>query len=264
MKRSAPVAGTIEIASGMCVLKLQNLSADIPFTKPSSSSNDTAVPNVKKMLEDVREGKTLAHSTKQNLSKRQVSIYINHLQRGAGLVRGEMMGGWNTMLDQKLREWFLKEQKGTKKQTLAIEDMKETFANEQKNNTRKPTLAIEDSKDMKGTSDPKEDGKKAVAVEDHPDNDTEGPDNVDDKKLEKNKQASSTDSSDSDSSSTSSPEVPRPRINVHEWESDWQDQWHMALTLEHSIDEGNHKKRRIMKKILCALAKYKEQWDNAS
>ena len=186
------------------------------------------------------------------------------------------------MLDQKLREWFLKEQKGTKKQTLAIEDMKETFANEQ-NNTRKPTLAIEESKDMKGTSDPKEDEKKAVAIEDHRDtaehpmnpgsedmdnpsamNDTEGPDNNDDKKPEKNKQASSTDSSDSDSdsSSSSSPEV--PRFNVHEKESDWHDQWNMALTLEHSIDEGNHKKRRIMKRILCALAKYKEQWDNAS
>ena len=97
-------------------------------------------------------------------------------------------------------------------------------------------------------------------------NDTDGPDNVDGKNLDKNKQASSTDSSDSDSdsSSSSSPEV--PRVDVHEWESDWHDQG-MA---DGSHSEAQHsrrktqKKHRIMNKILCVLAKYKGQWDNVS
>ena len=120
MLRKAAVVGTFEVANGECVVRLSNVTSPhaSSSTCPTARDGETIpVPKPETVIHGIQNGTVVAHESKRNITKKQLAVHINSLQKGANVARGAS-GVWNNDLQEKLNAWFLKAMKGWKQEPL--------------------------------------------------------------------------------------------------------------------------------------------------
>ena len=103
MKRSAAVAGFIEIGDGTCRLELANLTVATTTTAETTQTTSTTVPlpTPHSLLDQVSTGAIRAHESKIGLTPRQLQSHMCYLHNKLALPAG-ISGGWS----EKAQEYY--------------------------------------------------------------------------------------------------------------------------------------------------------------
>ena len=91
MLRKAAVVGTFEVANGECVVRLSNVTSPhaSSSTCPTARDGETIpVPKPETVNHGIQNGTVVVHESKRNITKKQLAVHTNYLQKGANVARG--------------------------------------------------------------------------------------------------------------------------------------------------------------------------------
>ena len=201
------------------------------------------MPNINDMLVKIKTNAIPVHSTKKDLTNRQILSFINHLQKDCGLERGEN-GGWNDALQSKLYTWFLKCKKGRSQHQLAIEDAPKPNADVNEPDTPKPDVSTDDAPDSSSESSKSDSSSSSSSSS------SKG-------KVDTSRASSSKGKVDTSRASSS-----KGKVDASRWDSDWHDVWAMVSSLAESAG-ASAKRQRIVKQLFRTVEQSKKAWDDA-
>ena len=246
MKRSAAVAGFIEIGDGTCRLELANLTVATTTTAGTTQTTSTTVPlpTPRSLLDQVSTGAIRAHESKIGLTPRQLQSHMCYLQNKLALTAG-ISGGWSEKAQELLLRWFAAPKKGAKSSSskpLAIKDV------EQPSSSKTPAaLAIKDVEQPSSS--------KTLESMDHEQPLTENAETPLQATVESD-QAECASTSSSDSSSSSS----LPVIDVSQCGSEWHDLWQQTTVLNQHC-AGSNKRSQALKNLFKSIYAAKRRFD---
>lgn len=248
MKRSAAVAGFIEIGDGTCRLELANLTVATTTTAGTTQTTSTTVPlpTPRSLLDQVSTGAIRAHESKIGLTPRQLQSHMCYLQNKLALTAGSS-GGWSEKAQELLLRWFAAPKKGAKSSSskpLAIKDV------EQPSSSKTPAaLSIKD------VEQPSSSKTLESMDHDHEQPLTENAETPLQATVESD-QAECASTSSSDSSSSSS----LPVIDVSQWGSEWHDLWQQTTALNRHC-AGSNKRSQALKNLFKSIYAAKRRFD---
>ncbi|CAE7828875.1 unnamed protein product [Symbiodinium sp. CCMP2592] len=246
MKRSAAVAGFIEIGDGTCRLELANLTVATTTTSGTTQTTSTTVPlpTPQSLLDQVSTGAICAHESKIGLTPRQLQSHMCYLQNKLSLTAG-ISGGWSEKAQELLLRWFAAPKKGAKSSSskpLAIKDV------EQPSSSKTP--AAQASKDVEQPS-----SSKTLENMDHEQPLTENGETPLQATAESDQAECASTSSDDSSSSSS-----LPVIDVSQWGSEWHDLWQQTTVLNRHC-AGSNKRTQALKNLFKSIYAAKHRFD---
>ena len=281
MLRKAAVVGTFEVANGECVVRLSNVSPHASSsTCPTARDGETIpVPKPETVIHGIQNGTVVVHESKRNITKKQLAVHINYLQKGANVARGAS-GVWNNELQEKLNAWFLKAMKGWKQEPLLAltddpnreerkrkrtdddRDDSKTKATSSASTSPAPTPNIDEpaassssysssGSEEQNESEEAESDSDASTSSDGAQKPREDIALDDDQKPSENKEAAPLD------------DVYQLELEVDGWDGDWLDAWRSAAWLFDKRTGGSDDKKEITANLLREVHKAKMAWDAA-
>ena len=131
------VSGVVSIEDGAAHLRLVPTN---PTTPPPATPTATRVPwptsntrNDEEIYEAIKDGKAAIHSTREPMTKKELQVSMNNIQRGLKL-KGGAGGGWSVEADLKLLRLLASSKKAYAKgnHAKAIKDVDKVLAIEDK------------------------------------------------------------------------------------------------------------------------------------
>ncbi|CAE7291429.1 unnamed protein product [Symbiodinium microadriaticum] len=113
MKRSATVAGVLEIGQGVCKLKLKNLtfqseaasSSNTSTSQSPTSSSIANVPDVANVIEQIKSGDLVTRASEKTITSRQIQSHVCYIQRTLSFVAG-IKSGWSEQAQEAFQTWL--------------------------------------------------------------------------------------------------------------------------------------------------------------
>ena len=282
MLRKAAVVGTFEVANGECVVRLSNVTSPhaSSSTCPTARDGETIpVPKPETVINGIQNGTVVVHESKRNITKKQLAVHINYLQKGANVARGAS-GVWNNELQEKLNAWFLKAMKGWKQEPLLAltddpnhEERKRKRTDDDRDDSKtkatssastSPALTPNIDKPVASSSSSSSSGSEEQSESEEAESDSDAStssdgaqkprENIaldDDQKPSENKEAAPLD------------DVYQLELEVDGWDGDWLDAWRSAAWLFDKRTGGSDDKKEIIANLLREVHKAKMAWDAA-
>ena len=231
------------------------------------------------LIHGIQNGTVVVHESKRNITKKQLAVHINYLQKGANVARGAS-GVWNNELQEKLNAWFLKAMKGWRQEPLLAltddpnreeckrkrtdddRDDSKTKATSSASTSPAPTPNID--KPVASSSSSSSSGSEEQSESEEAESDSDAStssdgaqkprENIaldDDQKPSENKEAAPLD------------DVYQLELEVDGWDGDWLDAWRSAAWLFDKRTGGSDDKKEIIANLLREVHKAKMAWDAA-
>lgn len=286
MLRKAAVVGTFEVANGECIVRLSNVTHPPASSSTCTTATDgemVPVPKPETLIHDIQNGTIVVHESKKGITKKQLAVHINYLQKGANVARGAS-GVWNSVLQEKLNAWFLKAMKGWKPEPLLA------LTDDPNREERKRKRADDDRDDSKTKATSSASASPAPAPTPNIDKPVASSSSSSSSGSESEEQSESEEAESDSDASTSSDGAQKPRENialeddqkpsenkkaaplddvyqleseVDGWDGDWLDAWRSAAWLFDKRTEGSDDKKEVIANLLREVHKAKMAWDAA-